>query len=125
MKIKNSLVLIIVLFGFQACYYDVEERLYPTGGCDISNVTLSAKVKPILQGRCYTCHSTQNATGSGAGINLETYATLKVQVDNGKLLKSINHEAGASAMPKGVSAKISACEIKMIDKWVTDGAKDN
>ncbi len=61
----------------------------------------------------------------GAGINLETYAGLKTQVDNGRLIKSIKHESPASPMPKGSSATIAACEIAQIVSWVNAGAKDN
>lgn len=127
MKISKFLFpLTLILIGLQACYYDVEEELYPSnGGCDTTNIALSSKVKPILQGRCYACHSAANAGAAGGGINIETYANLKAQVDNGKLLKSIKHEAGASAMPKGSSAKIDACEILIIEKWVAKGAPNN
>ena len=124
-NLKPLIILFISLIGFQSCYYDIEEELYPTGGCDVKTVTLLARVKPILQGRCYSCHSTQNCTSSGAGINLEDYAGLKAKVDDGKLLKSINHVAGISPMPKGSTAKIDACEIKIIEKWVADGAKND
>lgn len=127
MKISKILFpLTLILIALQSCYYDVEEELYPIkGGCDTSNVTLTAKVKPVIQGSCYACHSAANAIGAGAGINLETYANLKAQADNGKLLKSIKHEAGASAMPKGSSSKIDACEILIIEKWIALGAPNN
>ncbi|MFM9946294.1 MAG: hypothetical protein ACKVQB_13770 [Bacteroidia bacterium] len=127
MKIIKIISLLLIAFmGFQSCYYDVEEELYPTKtGCDTSNVTLLVKVKPILQKSCYTCHAQANFATLGAGINLESYPGIKTQVDNGKLLKSINHAAGASAMPKGSTLKIDACEIKIIEKWVRNGALDN
>ncbi len=127
MKItKILIILFLALIGFQSCYYDVEERLYPnSGGCDTTNAALSAKVKPKLTGYCYNCHSASNAASAGAGINLETYTNLKAQVDNGKLLNSINHVSGTSPMPKGVTSKIDACDIAIIEKWVANGAKDN
>lgn len=126
MKILSPLFfLFIALISFQSCYYDIEEELYPKAGCDVTVVTLLARVKPIIQGSCYSCHSTQNCTSSGAGINLEDYAGLRAKVDDGKLLKSINHIAGISPMPKGSTAKIDACEIKIIEKWVADGAKND
>ena len=127
MKITKILfILLLALAGFQACYYDVEERLYPNnGGCDTTNATLSTKVKPKLVGYCYSCHSTANAATSGGGINLEVYTNLKALVDNGKLLNSINHVSGTSPMPKGVTSKIDACDIKIIEKWVANGAKNN
>jgi uncharacterized membrane protein len=127
MKISKTISLLMIVFaGLQSCYYDVEEELYPSsGGCDTANITLANKVKPILQGQCYACHSAANAGATGAGINVETYTNLKAQVDNGKLLKSIKHESGASAMPKGSSSKMDACEIMIIEKWVSKGAPNN
>ncbi len=127
MKITKILfILFLALAGFQSCYYDVEEKLYPnSGGCDTTNATLLTKVKPKLTGYCYSCHSTANTASSGAGINLEIYSNLKILVDNGKLMNSINHVSGTSPMPKGLTSKIDACDIRIIEKWVANGAKDN
>lgn len=127
MKISRILILLsLLLAGLQSCYYDVEERLYPnSGACDTSNVTLLTKVKPVLLVNCYSCHSVSTCVASGASINLETYATLKSQVDNGKLLKSIKHEAGASAMPKNSSTSMDVCSINIITIWITKGALNN
>ncbi len=123
--IKNILLGITLLIGFQSCYYDIEEQLYPSTGCNLTGVTLSSKVKPIIQARCYTCHSLQNYNSLGGNINVETYSNLKAEVDNGKFLKSIKHEAGVSPMPKGSSQLIDACEIKIIEEWIALGALDN
>ena len=124
--IQFIFIFCLAVVAISSCYYDVEEELYPVrGGCDTTNVTLSAKVKPILQTYCYACHSNTTAGSQGAGINIETYGSLKAQVDNGKLLKSIKHDPSASAMPKGSSALIPACNITVIEKWIAKGALNN
>ena len=40
-------------------------------------------------------------------------------------MNSINHVSGTSPMPKGLTSKIDACDIRIIEKWVANGAKDN
>lgn len=122
---KKILLGLMLLLGIQSCYYDVEEQLYPSTGCNLSGVTLSGKVKPIIQSRCYSCHSQQNSGAYGGNINVETYANLKAEVDNGKFLKSIKHESGVSPMPKGNTALIDACEIKIIEEWINLGAPND
>ena len=125
-SIKTIFFLIVITLGFNACYYDVEQELYPQSGtCDTSANKLAAHIKPILQKSCYACHSQSTAGSAGAGINLETYANLKAQADNGKLLKSIQHDPSASPMPKGSSSKMDACEILKIQAWIQKGALNN
>ena len=108
-----------------SCYYDNEERLYPTvdssTSCDTTNVTLSQSVKPILQSRCLSCHGKSTANGLGSGINLETYSELSKWVTNGKLEGAINHTPGYVAMPQG-AAKLDDCSINKITAWINNGA---
>ncbi len=126
MKITKFLIfLFFILVGLQSCYYDVEERLYPNNNtCDSAIVTLSGQVKPILQGTCYTCHSTANMA-QGGNNDLEIYTSLKARVDNGRLINAINHTGGITPMPKDRTAKMDACHIKIIEKWVRLGAKND
>lgn len=119
-----------ILAGFAAsifasgCYYDKEEILYPAGSCNSTGSTYSATVSPLLNARCNSCHSTSAAPGSGNNIVLDNYNSVKTQVDNGKLLGSINHAPGVSPMPKG-GAKLSSCEIAKISNWIGSGAPNN
>lgn len=109
---------------FSGCYYDKEEILYPAGSCISAGSTYSGTVSPLLNTRCNSCHSTAAAPSSGNNIVLDNYNSVKIQVDNGKLLASINHAGGVSPMPKG-SAKLSSCEIAKITNWVGSGAPNN
>lgn len=120
--IKIILFLISLSF-FSACYYDIEEELYPAdnSSCDTSNVTLSQVVKPILENRCITCHSAGFASG---GVDLATYSELARWANNGKLLSSVNHDGNASPMPKG-SPKLDNCKIQQIQLWIEQGAQNN
>ena len=113
-------VIAILVLATAGCYYDIEEELYP-GGCQIGMVTYTETVVPILERECYTCH---DALSQNGGINLEGYDNVLIQVENGRLLGAIRHEAGFSPMPDG-RPKIDACSIGKIEKWVDEGALDN
>jgi hypothetical protein len=92
-----------------------------TGGCDTTNFTYSGAVLIMNDTYCKGCH---NPASLGGGIDLSTYATLKVQISNGKYLGSIKHTAGFSAMPKN-SSKLSDCQIRQVEKWILAGALNN
>lgn len=123
LRITKTFLLILGLSLLQACYYDVEEELYPSdnSNCDTSNITLSGVVRPILENRCITCH---NAGFSSGGVDLDTYNELARWANNGKLLSSIVHDGNASAMPKG-SPKLDDCKIQQIKLWIEQGAKND
>jgi mono/diheme cytochrome c family protein len=114
----------IMLAGLGGCYYDKEEILYPGGNCDTTNVTYSGTVSGIINTNCNVCHSTASANANGGGIQLDTHPKLKVYVDNGKLMGSINHAGGYSPMPKNAT-KLSSCDIAKIQAWVNAGALNN
>ena len=119
----KKLVLPLVFFILSGCYYDSEEALYgtPNTVCDVTVTKFSTEVKPILQSSCLTCHSNSAAAGSGSGIKLQDYADVKIQVTNGKLVGSIQHNSGFSAMPKG-GGKLTDCNILVINTWISKGA---
>jgi hypothetical protein len=88
--------------------------------CDTTAYTYAAIIKPILLNSCVGCHKPGSL---GGNIDLSTYANVKVQADNGKLLGSVTHTIGYSPMPQG--GKLPDCEITQIKKWVEAGALDN
>lgn len=121
MKKYSILSIFITTTIFGACYYDVEEELYPTLDCTTTNITYSGVVEPLLKSKCYKCHDTANNNGN---ITLEGYTNLKKYVDNGQLIGAVKHSAGFSPMPKN-EAQLVDCDIQKIEKWVTDGALQN
>lgn len=92
-----------------------------SGNCITTNVSFANTVLPTLRTNCTGCHS---GTTPSAGIDLNSYATVKVQAANGKLVGSISHAAGYIAMPSA-TVSISACEISQIKAWVTEGTLNN
>jgi len=119
-------VLSMATISVVGCYKDNAEEMYPPAGggstCDTSNVTFSNTVNAIIATKCATagCH----ATSSPTGINLSSYAGIASIANSGKLMASITHSGGASAMPKGLP-KLDDCSIAKIKKWVDDGAPNN
>ena len=116
--IKFLLIGLVVVSG---CYYDSEERLYPSTECVTANISLQTNIVPILQRNCYSCHS---AAVNNGNITLEGYSELIKHVNSGKLLGVINHNPGFKEMPRN-APKMASCEIAKIEQWVADGAKNN
>lgn len=116
---KSFLILLVVCAG---CYYDNEEDLYGITPCEVPTTsTYSQHVRPILTKYCTACHG---GTSPSGGINLETVADIKIYVENGTFMGSINQLSGYSPMPKG-SGKLSACQIETIQKWIDSGSLNN
>ena len=67
---------------------------------------------------CTSCHSGANAQ---KGIALDTYAGVKTYLDNGKLLSAV--KGTSIQMPPGYS--ISNCEMRQLELWKANGAKQN
>jgi ribosomal protein S16 len=86
--------------------------------CDTSNVTYTNTVSTILSNNCIGCHSSSNASGS---IILDSYTTVKAQVDNGKLNGVINHLPNYKPMPPS-GVKLTECDLRSIDIWIQNGA---
>ena len=126
LKIKYAIAvlaagLFIVSTTTTGCYYDKEEILYPQTVCDTSNCYLQQCCIPILVSNCNSCHG---GSTPSAGIKLDTYAGVKVQVDNGRLWGSVSHATNYSAMPKN-AAQMSTCNLAKIKKWIDAGAPNN
>ena len=94
----------------------------PPATCDTTKFLFSTTIAPLLKTNCITCHSPGNA--QNGGIDLTLFAVVQAYANNGKLLGSITHAAGYSAMPKGMS-QLSACEITQFTKWIGAGAKND
>ena len=125
-RILKVTLALLLFAALSTCYYDNEENLNPdlSNNCDLTNVTYTLTVRPILQSYCLSCHSASAASGSGGGVRLENYTDLKTYVTNGKLYGSVTHAAGFSAMPKGGST-LDNCTIQKLKKWMDDGALNN
>ncbi|MEZ4888416.1 MAG: hypothetical protein R3E32_27055 [Chitinophagales bacterium] len=123
MKNLSFLVLSSLLF-LNACYYDIEEDLYPEpegSTCNTEDVSFSATVVPILQTNCYVCHAADVALG---GIILEGHSEVLKVANDGRLFGAISHNLGFSPMPQG-APQLLECDIQQIGAWIDAGALDD
>ncbi|HPG11952.1 MAG TPA: c-type cytochrome, partial [Chitinophagaceae bacterium] len=90
-------------------------------GCDTTQFTYTATIKPIIVNYCQGCH---NGTAAQGGIDLSTYNGVKTKIDDGRLWGAINHLPGYSPMPKNGN-KLADCEITQIRKWIEAGSPNN
>ena len=82
-------------------------------------MSYTTDILPLLTSNgCIGCH------GSSSTTQLDSYENVKINVDNGSLLGSINHENGYRPMPD-FRPKIDQCSIDKITSWINDGALDN
>jgi len=87
-----------------------------SAGCDSTNVTYTGSISPIVQSWCLSCHS---GSSPQHGLSLETYADVVACANSNRLMGSIRHESGYSAMPQG--ATLSPCDIALFQKWINLG----
>ena len=127
MDIRNKIIIFIGIFLFTACYYDKKDLVYlqvVVATCDTTNITYAVTVTNILNTSCNNCHGAASANLIGGGILLNTYASVKPYVTNGKLINSILQNGQASPMPKNM-AKLDQCTINKLIVWVNKGALNN
>ncbi len=117
-------LIVFMVVIFNSCYYDVETELYgPPVTCDTSfTVSFAQHVYPIIQTKCLGCHAANSSIGGGH--NLQDYNNIVTYANNDRLLGAISHSPGFSPMPKGL-AKLNACDIDLIKRWILAGSLDN
>jgi hypothetical protein len=89
--------------------------------CDLTNVTYSEAVWPIIQINCTGCHSGGNPQGN---ISLTNYEEIALYAENGFLSGVINNEPGYVPMPFNGNP-LDQCSIDIIDEWINEGYLDN
>ena len=89
--------------------------------CDTSSFTFTLAIKPIMQNKCMGCHTGVSAS---ANIDLSTHAGVKAAAQSGRLMGSVKHLNGYSAMPPG-GIKMPDCEITQLQKWIDAGMLNN
>lgn len=103
------------------CYYDVEETLYGTEGCDVQTVSFASDIAPLVSQKCAGCHS---GTSPSGGLTLQSHAQVAGIGMSGALVDRTHRPAGDGlAMPP--SGRLSECELSKIQNWVNQGSLDN
>jgi hypothetical protein len=110
-------------------------------GC-AKQVSFKNDITPIFQARCMKCHAIGSPGCVASGFSLANYQSLMKGTKYGpvvvpgstldsNLLRLVKHEADPSiAMPRSgtpgmPSEWLEPEQIKLIETWITQGAKDN
>lgn len=92
-------------------------------GCDTTNVTYSATIRPIFQNKCVGCHGGNNPSG---GLNLTTWSACNTIALNSQLEGTVKHLTNYSPMPPFVDGSyLPACDIYKLMIWKRQGAPNN
>ena len=87
--------------------------------CDTTGViTYQNQISALISKNCIACHTGASAS---KGILLDSYTGVKSYLDNGKLLAAV--KGTSIQMPPGY--KITTCELREIELWKANGAKQN
>ncbi len=129
---KQILAIFFVIALFNGCYYDNVDELHPGAlPCDTTSaVSFANDILPIMLHSCgsgnMACHNTTAAAGH---YGLGTYSGVINCIDvSTTFLQTITHDpaiASSKWMPFNSPAKIDACSIWKIERWITDGKLDN
>lgn len=107
--------------NISACYYDVEEELYPMMNCDTSAISFESDIMPVFDANCMSCHNSNIMNGN---VSLVTYSGVTDAISDGRLLGVIKHDPGYPPMPQG-APMLNDCTIAQIEKWINNGAPNN
>lgn len=88
--------------------------------CNLTQVTFSGVIMPIIANKCKGCHSGTNPSGK---LSLTTYAEVKASAQSGKLYGAVAYLSGYVGMPVG--SKLPGCEVQQIKAWIDAGYPNN
>ena len=122
-----------------ACSYTKEVIPEPTCASVPTEISYKKHVLPILQAKCYRCHSAANfskpfildvSEGTDGRLNMESFADLstwtqKTGGTESYIVGSIKQLPGYNPMPYDGKNGLDACEIATIKAWVDAKAPNN
>lgn len=115
---KKSMVFLLFILTLNSCYNDNEEEIYGPVTCDVSSLTYSTDVLPIINASCATtgCH----VSGGNAPGNFANFNELKAKVTNGSFENRVLIQQN---MPP--NAELSECDLQILQAWLDNGALNN
>lgn len=129
---KNVLAVALLMLGLVAmssCSTDNVEDLTPeVDPCDTVTVTFSGTISTIIELNCSNPNFNPGGSCHEAGspiADYTTYAGFKAKVDNGQLRERVlNQRTMPPPFSEGPRA-LSACDMKLIERWLDAGAPNN
>ena len=113
--------LILATFGFAAALH----------GADDDTAFFEAKVLPVLQKRCFECHSHENKIKGGLALDSRSGwehggdngpAIVPGSLDKSLLITAVRYQNADYEMPP--KGRLPAEEIALLEAWVKQGAAD-
>lgn len=116
---KTLITAIVSAALLSGCYYDKFNELHPLDGyvdtcADSLADNYTNVVKNIMQLNCVSCHS--NSVHQG-GVILSSYDDVKQYVNNGKLMRTIEHQTYIAMPP---NSSLRDCDINQLKKWIAN-----
>ena len=117
----KKIICLLTLTTAVGCQYNKKEAIREV--CSTANITYTGSVASIIRDNgCLGCHT---GTPPQGGFRLETYDEVKAraaQLRSGTsvLLGALQHQAGFSPMPKGMT-RLSDCDLSKLKAWVDAG----
>lgn len=124
--INLSFILISVLV-LSNCTVSPSEPQLPGENEEFAGICFETEILPLLVSRCGSsgCH---NATDKADDIDLTSYEEIRKEVRPGNPsdseLVEYMYETGEDAMPPSPLEPMKPEQIKLIEDWITDGAKN-
>lgn len=127
-----SLIMIVSCSKDGGLWYSHKwEDLHPKGCTDTDTsgvVSYSATIAPIIQTHCSltdnACHSNSSHGSSGGDLTTWTNVSSWCTGTPGSTVIEGDLYWKTNPMPKG-EAKLSACELATISRWIRQGAQNN
>jgi hypothetical protein len=119
---KNYRNLCLVFFLFSCEKDKVTTPIVTNTPCVLNDtVSFQNEVFPLISNYCISCHS---YSGSG-GLNLDSYAGVQSFAVTGQLYPTLLHDPNGIIMPPLPAAGLDSCEVKLIKRWIDQGALNN
>ncbi|WP_400192836.1 hypothetical protein [Hymenobacter sp. B81] len=119
--LRLRFLFLLLILG--SCAYDnAEDIAGPAPECTPpAEVSYVQHITPLLNRNCYACHNSALQSGN---VNLQDFGQLQQQARSGVLLGNVKHLPGYKPMPQG-GAKLSDCDIALLQRWVEAGTPNN
>lgn len=88
-------------------------------GCDTTSFSFATDVFPIFEKNCIPCH---NGNHQNTSYKLTNFSEISASVISGNTLDRINSNT-SDVMPQ--SGKMDDCKIRIIEKWIENGAPND
>ena len=118
-KIYGVFFLFIVLNT--GCHYDNADRKYRQSECDLTDVSWTSDVKPLVDQFCIGCHQ---GSSPAAGLVLDRYEVVKASVMQGGFSIRVNKPI-TDPLKMPPNAILDSCAIDKINMWIANGAPKN